>query len=467
MAAITKNDLDNAKLDTAHLAEIATSDEPTAIDRLGHEKRTLAGLSREFPDAMLNAARAAVSADIAVSSGLSAHASRVAAEAARDTAQLSAGVYASTAIGLGATAPGKFFSVPTSSDGHFLNVYLNDAGVAALQRTVQQPRTVSKRSNVIFGLAGNGGKMPWYVDLAGNMWSMGINVTELLPWITPSRTLSMWGDSMTMFLAQTAAFQGAFSGRTVRNFGIGGQTSDQVFARQGALAILITIVGNVIPETMSAVAVVDLNIRPLSTVSDVVARSLSGRLCGVAGTLHRAVDDSYSFTRSSLGPSLVIDVQTPFIPDTAYAHETTTFWPGRNDIYADTPLPVIQGYITRAVQHLKPQDKHFLLMSCMNGSTEYAANMAPTGKVNYPTEAARYQAIVALNLWMKETYPANYVEVRRALIRQYNPALAQDVIDHGRDVVPGSLRMDDIHLAGNGNALVTAIVAAEFKNRGY
>ena len=467
MAEITKNDLDNAALDTAHLAEIATSTELTATDRLGRQKRTLQGLSQEFPDAMVNAARAAISAGQAVAAGSAAHASRVAAEAARDTAQLSAGVYVSTAIGVANTASGKYFSVPAGPDGQFLNVYLNDVGVAAFQRTVQQPRTVSKRSNVLFGLAGHGGKMPWYVDLAGNMWSMGINVTELLPWITPSRTLSMWGDSMTMFLAQTAAFQGAFSGRTVRNFGIGAQTSDQVFARQGALPILITLDGNVIPETMSAVAVVDLNVRPLSTVADVVERSLSGTLCGVAGTLHRAADDAYTFTRSWLGPSLVIDVQTPFIPDTAYAHETTTFWPGRNDIYADTPLPVIQGYITRAVEHLKTLDKHFLLLSCMNGSTEYATNMAPTGKANYPTEAARYHAIVALNLWMKETYPANYVEVRRALIRQYSPALPQDVVDFERDVVPGSLRIDDIHLAGNGNALVTVLVAAEFKKRGY
>lgn len=58
-------------------------------------------------------------------------AARIAAEAARDAAQLSAGVYANTAAGLAATVSGEYFSVPQASPNSiFLDLYLNDAGVA-------------------------------------------------------------------------------------------------------------------------------------------------------------------------------------------------------------------------------------------------------------------------------------------------------------------------------------------------
>ncbi|WP_343591899.1 SGNH/GDSL hydrolase family protein [Paracidovorax wautersii] len=65
--AITIQDLDNAELDTDHLAAIATSTALTATDRLGRTKRTLAGLSAEFPNAQANAASAQMSAASALS----------------------------------------------------------------------------------------------------------------------------------------------------------------------------------------------------------------------------------------------------------------------------------------------------------------------------------------------------------------------------------------------------------------
>lgn len=43
MPAITINDLNNAKRDVDHIAEVATSTAPTATDRLGHVKKTLHG----------------------------------------------------------------------------------------------------------------------------------------------------------------------------------------------------------------------------------------------------------------------------------------------------------------------------------------------------------------------------------------------------------------------------------------
>lgn len=52
------------------------------------------------------------------------------AAAAADAAQLSAGVYATTALGLAATAVDRYFSVPSADSNEYLILYKNNAGVA-------------------------------------------------------------------------------------------------------------------------------------------------------------------------------------------------------------------------------------------------------------------------------------------------------------------------------------------------
>lgn len=57
MSAINITDLDNAKRDTDHIAAIATSPAPTATDRLGRTKRTIAGTQLEMDAALRSVGR--------------------------------------------------------------------------------------------------------------------------------------------------------------------------------------------------------------------------------------------------------------------------------------------------------------------------------------------------------------------------------------------------------------------------
>ena len=58
-------------------------------------------------------------------------AAKIAAEAARDIAQLSSGVYTNTTLGIAATTNGQYFSVPQSSPSDIMfDLYKNNAGVA-------------------------------------------------------------------------------------------------------------------------------------------------------------------------------------------------------------------------------------------------------------------------------------------------------------------------------------------------
>lgn len=55
---------------------------------------------------------------------------KTAAEAARDVANSSAGIYQGTDLGLAGTATGDYFSVPSPLDDEVLILYRNEAGIA-------------------------------------------------------------------------------------------------------------------------------------------------------------------------------------------------------------------------------------------------------------------------------------------------------------------------------------------------
>lgn len=100
MTAITITDLNNAKLDVDHIAEMATSLDPTCTDRLGNVKQTMAAAGNA----------------VALTAAGSATTARIAAEAARDAAIIGAGVYTTEALGRAAVADGAAFKVQGTGD---------------------------------------------------------------------------------------------------------------------------------------------------------------------------------------------------------------------------------------------------------------------------------------------------------------------------------------------------------------
>lgn len=152
MPAITISDLNNAKLDADHIAAVATSTAPTATDRLGGVKTTMAGASSdvaakvELVEAAKNtainvsipAAVALVDAAVAATAAGSATAAKVAAEAARDAAAVAGKVYATTAAGLANTSgtgdTNRYFSTPSPDSTESLILWINNAGTAVEEK---------------------------------------------------------------------------------------------------------------------------------------------------------------------------------------------------------------------------------------------------------------------------------------------------------------------------------------------
>jgi lysophospholipase L1-like esterase len=123
---------------------IATESGP--VPTLAKQRADLAaelGADATVTQSGVNAAAAAASASAAltalagaVTEKLSAENAKTGAEIARDAAQLSAGIYLTTAAGISATnaTANKYFSVPSAVSAEYLILYCNNAGVAVEQK---------------------------------------------------------------------------------------------------------------------------------------------------------------------------------------------------------------------------------------------------------------------------------------------------------------------------------------------
>lgn len=131
-------------------------------------------------------------------------------------------------------------------------------------------------------------------------------------------------------------------------------------------------------------------------------------------------------------------IKTRMVAATGHFGEKTIIWAGRNN-FSD-PTTVKADIAAMVAQLTTP---NYLVLSVLNGS---AASEQLGG--------ADYITITTLNNDLAAIYGANYWDVREYLVSQYDPNNAQDVIDHGNDTVPSSLRIDAIHLTRPGYTLV-------------
>ena len=78
-----------------------------------------------------------------------------------------------------------------------------------------------------------------------------------------------------------------------------------------------------------------------------------------------------------------------------------------------------------------------------------------------------YNSLTAINAWILEEYPNNCVDVYSYLRSKYNTGLPQDVTDYNNGITPGSLRIDAIHLTSAGYNHVADAVYAFLNTRGW
>lgn len=129
------------------------------------------------------------------------------------------------------------------------------------------------------------------------------------------------------------------------------------------------------------------------------------------------------------------------------------FWMGTNN---PTQPAQIKADIAASVAALAPGNSRFLVLAVLNKDRPEELR---GGDV--------YDTIVQLNRDLAAAYPNNYFDMRAYLVSQFNPSLPQDVADAQNDVVPSSLRFDEIHLNNDGSVLVAKKVKELLDARGW
>lgn len=145
-----------------------------------------------------------------------------------------------------------------------------------------------------------------------------------------------------------------------------------------------------------------------------------------------------------VGGETSTQIATRMLAGAAQRQNVAIIWAGRNN-YPNTATVIADvAAMVASLGH-----ERFLVLSVLNGEygNEYAGQSG-------------YTQIATINAALSAAYGARYVNVRAALVAAYNAGLPQDVTDHGRDIVPSSLRSDNIHLNTAGYAIAAAQVLA-------
>ncbi|MGA6128846.1 MULTISPECIES: hypothetical protein [unclassified Microbacterium] len=253
------------------------------------------------------------------------------------------------------------------------------------------------------------------------------------------------GDSLTA-AGGVANRLATLTGRTVRNMGVGGETTTTILARLGVWPFLMSPAGMVIPASGS----VDVtfaswyhsggsNAWPLLQGDGVAGDDLWGTVAGVRVKLSIRVKDSavaypshgagdiYQLTRDGSGSAITLKRPEPFMPEygQARAGDKILAWLGQNGPSDDATYAGFQAL----EQWTKKADSQFLFMTKPTGDN--------TGWTDFEKR-------------MADRWGRRYLNVRRFLIDDALPLLgltptSTDLADIAAGRVPTQLRTDSVH----------------------
>ena len=307
-------------------------------------------------------------------------------------------------------------------------------------------QSLSPESGFVWALVDQNGRRALAVDTSGKVvGNFDISAT-VGGYITSKKDLYFLGDSLTNGaggqITWRAALADLVSPRTHTNIAIGGQTSPQIVARAGAYVTLLTLADDLIPAS----GPVAVTARTIGLLTSQGQQSIKGRLSGVYGTLSRAGDDSYSFTRETAGAPVSVGKKLAFAPDIAgHDFDTWMIFIGANNIAKPEE---IKRDIAAAVNAMKTVDKRYLVMTPVTGD---------------PANAAYCEQIED---WASQTYGDRVLKIREFSF-QFNDGSAGDLADVAKGIIPRSLRIDGIHFTTFFHGKIAELVAAEINRRGW
>lgn len=247
------------------------------------------------------------------------------------------------------------------------------------------------------------------------------------------------GDSMTNGAGgggttYTGVLQGLLTAAghpgTVKNQGVGGETSVTITARMGGYPFMVLPVAEVIPATATAFEITLLPINgqmPAPLKQGYI--TFTGRLGAVPGTFSRTESGgvlTYYFTRATAGSEVVANRPLPMYLDVGIESRGDIYliWIGQNG--PDTTRAIQDA--KALIQQMTALDKRYLVISKPGGTSAQDAEDAQ---------------------WFAE-FGRRFIPIRQYMVK-YGLAdagitpTAQDSIDMANGTVPSSLRVDPTH----------------------
>jgi hypothetical protein len=131
-------------------------------------------------------------------------------------------------------------------------------------------------------------------------------------------------------------------------------------------------------------------------------------------------------------------------------------WCGHNNFQLGGVDQIVSD-IASMVNQLAPSNgNRFVVVSLDNPDTPAGIR----GGTQYVQE-------MQINAQLQAMWPNNYLDARSALVADYDPNNAQDVQDHNNDVVPSSLRYDEIHFRQAGSLFAATLIRDFIVGKGW
>lgn len=140
-------------------------------------------------------------------------------------------------------------------------------------------------------------------------------------------------------------------------------------------------------------------------------------------------------------------ILTRFLAEPATFNDFTVIWAGRNNY---TEPNTVMSDIALMVSTLTTSN--YFILGAINGNYGGYESIGGTG----------YSFITELNSNLASAYGSRFIDIRTSLMNSYDPFSSQDMSDLARDIVPSSLRSDNIHLNADGYAVVANAVYARY-----
>lgn len=244
------------------------------------------------------------------------------------------------------------------------------------------------------------------------------------------RAYTAWGDSLTVgengyankgsYPSDLQSDLGAVG--LVENEGVGSQTSLAIGVREGGILTTATIVGGEIPDSGPVGIAFPAGYSPVTNS----AYSVAGTIAGVHGVVSLR-NGALIFTRTSTGDTVAVSDAERFSVDTPYVGGgfVPIFWEGRDDPVWD-PTAIVDNI---SKQVTAAHSTAYLVMAIING--------------NYPGEqkgGPGYERILEINDALANAFAGHYLDIREALVAQYDQSSAIDSADFENDEPPTSVR---------------------------